>query len=82
VEILENVKSTNITNPGNTWKGVNTMEEQAKIDEFTTDILPLIEEYENGGERPELDDILLRRESGYLLDRILKEDSKRRKQKI
>jgi hypothetical protein len=54
-------------------------EKQAKIDKFTTYILPLTEEYENGGERPEWDERFIGPQS--LLDRILKEDQKRSIQK-
>jgi hypothetical protein len=57
-------------------------EKQAKIDEFTTYILPLIEEYENGGERPEWDETLLRLVSKHLQRRIYDEDNKRQDQKI
>jgi hypothetical protein len=55
-------------------------EKQAKIDEFTTYILPLIEEYENGGECPEWGGKFIGPQS--LLGRICKEDNKRHDQKI
>lgn len=59
-------------------KDLYAAEEKAKIEEFTAYILPLIEEFENGGERPVWNGGFIGPQS--LLDRICKEDQKRSEQ--
>jgi hypothetical protein len=68
----------NLMRKAKALKEKHVAEKQAKIDKFTTDILPLIEEYENGGERPEWDEPFIG--SDKLKNRIYTEDRKRKTQ--